>query len=772
MVVTFIGVDDRTMAIFDFHTFLSSPRTRTEIGAQSTNVSEKLVPSWLETHSSTWSPVVGARRLPIFLFLITVVGALPVLWNGFVDWRDGLGFVENIGYRGFDRIHLLWMFTSHHGGVYQPLTWLTFAMDYTLWDLDPFGVHLTSLLVHGANAVLLWLVLNQVFSSDSSYSSNARPELWQCATALAVLSFSLHPLRVEPVAWASVRGVLLSTFFLLAAVYSYLRCVKYGSGTRYWMWMVLTLCGQLFCILAGSNGLSVAVLLVLLDVYPLWRYQPSEGHWSWLGATKIWFEKVPFFALVAVPIFTAETPTAQPLAGYGADVTQLEWIAQRLYAPIFFLWKTIIPALLAPVYDPPDARGVYRWAFLVGGVGLLAIGVGAWRVRSRLIPPLVTALCYLTLVFTPIFYSGAEDTQVLADRYAYLPSLVLAAIVAASLVRVFHAWQRDGIRPFVLATSLAITGAFLFVLSILSWQQAGVWHSAEKLWKHSVAIQPESRLAREKLGQLLSSQRKEAEVLELFEDAARSYPASALVHADLARAFASRGEIHQAEISYQRALEIDPYLRQARLGMGNILVSRADFSGALEQYRVALSRGPTASVHINMGYSLARVGKLNEAIRQYRAALELDATNVNAYFNLANALAADGRTKEAIENYQQVLKLRPNHSRGHFALADVLLQAGRSEDAMDHYQQAINYDPEFTAAYLRVGTLLAEQGQYENAIAYYRHALGLRPNFGEARLNLARALVAMGRKQEALREYEEAKRLLQAGETSTGARAQ
>jgi hypothetical protein len=167
-----------------------------------------------------------SRFFPAIIFVLTFVGFLPTLWNGFIDWQDAANLIDNANYRGLAWANIVWAFTTLQSGYYQPLTWLSFAIDYRLWNLDPFGFHLTSVLIHSANAALLYVIAVQLLSSTEPQQSELSMRAVRWAAAGAVLLFSLHPMRVEAVAWASARNVLLTTFFLLLALSGYLLAVQ------------------------------------------------------------------------------------------------------------------------------------------------------------------------------------------------------------------------------------------------------------------------------------------------------------------------------------------------------------------------------------------------------------------------------------------------------------------------------------------------------------------------------------------------------------------
>src|SRR5712692_3431190 len=155
--------------------------------------------------------------LPFSVTVLTFVAFLPVLQNGFVNWDDAVNFAENSHYRGLGWDQLRWMFGSFSLGLYRPLTWITFGLDYLLWGMAPVGYHLTSLLFHCANALLFYFIALRLLRLSLSAATASETTLRRAA-GFAALFFAWHPLRVEAVSWASARGDVVASFFLLLAV--------------------------------------------------------------------------------------------------------------------------------------------------------------------------------------------------------------------------------------------------------------------------------------------------------------------------------------------------------------------------------------------------------------------------------------------------------------------------------------------------------------------------------------------------------------------------
>src|SRR5881628_1952262 len=186
--------------------------------------------------------------VPVVIALITCAAFLPTLQNQFVSWDDDKNFLENPHYRGLSWTHLHWMWTTHLGH-YIPLTWMTLGLDYLLWGMNPFGYHLTSLLLHAANEVAFFFVVRRILKRALP-SPSERGHALAVSAGFAALVFAIHPLRVESVAWVTERRDVLSGLFYLSAILMYLRACERGARGRGWYWAAV---GLFVCALLSKS---------------------------------------------------------------------------------------------------------------------------------------------------------------------------------------------------------------------------------------------------------------------------------------------------------------------------------------------------------------------------------------------------------------------------------------------------------------------------------------------------------------------------------------
>src|SRR5947209_1034151 len=294
--------------------------------------------------------------IPLVIAFSTLTAFLPTLQNQFVSWDDDKNFLENPHYRGLGWTELCWMWTTHLGH-YIPLTWMTLGLDYLLWGMNPLGYHLTNLLLHAANAVVFFFAVRRILTLTLP-SPSERDHALAVSAGFAALVFAIHPLRVESVAWATERRDVLSGLFYLAAILVYLRACEREERGRGWYRLSVAVFGC--ALLSKSMVVNLPIVLLILDVYPLRRLGGALGWWS-EPARRVYVEKIPFVLLAAAA--SAIALMAQFSIHTVTSLAQLSVpgrLAVSVYGLSFYLWKTVAPVNLSPLYELPPA--VNPWA--------------------------------------------------------------------------------------------------------------------------------------------------------------------------------------------------------------------------------------------------------------------------------------------------------------------------------------------------------------------------------------------------------------------------
>lgn len=487
---------------------------------------------------------------PLAVALATFTAFIPALSGDFLNWDDLDTLVNNSYYRGFSWASLRWIF-GFHFGHYYPLTWLSFAADYALWGLNPFGFHLANILLHAANAAMTFLIFQKLLL-------HVRPgrdaDSLKAPAALGALLFSVHPLRVESVAWITERSDVLAAFFYLSTLLLYLKGRRNAAVGAY----VLSLA-------AKPTPVMLPLTLLVLDAYPLGLL--VSGHrWKALR------EKLPFFAAAAASgaltlICQNKTGALWSLEALGP----VQRFVVAVYNLAFYFYKTLLPTSLLPFYPMPKPFGSLVDAFLASSAFVVVMTASCWLLRRRR-PALAAAWTHYVLTLLPVAGLIKTGPQLAADRYSYLSCLSWAVLAAGWL-----AIREGKTRRLALAGAMAAT----VVLARLTWAQCGVWKDSETFWSYHI----------------------------------RKNPAHATAHFYLGTLNLDKGRLDEAERFLLRALELDPASGAIHNNLGNLLAAQGKAEEAVRHYRLAIEADPRHPVvRHNLAMALAGQGRVEEAI--------------------------------------------------------------------------------------------------------------------------------------------------------------
>jgi Tfp pilus assembly protein PilF len=580
--------------------------------------------------------------VPLFIALGTFVTFLPALSNGFVIWDDDKNFLSNPQYRGLGVSQLHWMWTTFHLGHYVPLSWMTLGLDYELWGMNPRGYHLTNLLLHCADAVLLYFVARRILRLAAGATTDGG---LIAAAAFAALLFAVHPLRVESVAWVTERRDVLSLCFYLSSLLAYLRSSDAEASRRRWY---LASLGLFLCaLLSKATAMSLPAVLLVLSIYPLRELGGGSGWWS-ASARHAYRRLAPFALLSATSVLLSIVALHPPRQlGIGAKV------GVSAYSLSFYLLKTIVPVRLSPLYQMPQQVDALAPVFLVSGVVVAALCALAWWGRRRW-PGVSTAWVVFVVIALPMLGIVQNGPQIVADRYTYHAAPALALLVGAL---VFPP-GRQVRRPLV-----AVAALVLACLSVLTWSQTTVWRNTESLWTQALAVDSTSSIAQSGMAGVLFRANRIPEATVYSERAVALAPGDPDAHDALGVALARQGKLAEAVAQYERVIVLKPTSDEAHENLGVVTAAQGDLDGAIGHYRRALELNPdNADAHVNWGNALVREGRPDDAIVHYEAALRIRPDHADAHHNWGVALARQGRLLEAIEQFRQALAIDPGHA--------------------------------------------------------------------------------------------------------------
>jgi tetratricopeptide (TPR) repeat protein len=575
------------------------------------------------------------------LILITVI-AYWGIWNAQFVYYDDPDYIQNNLHmrHGLTWDNVVWAFTSGEQANWHPLTWLSHLLDAQLYGIsNAAGHHVTALLLHASNAVLLFLLFRVMTGAA-----------WRSAVVAAL--FAIHPAHVESVAWVSERKDVLSVFLGLWCLLAYVWYSRRPGVGRYLLVVLLFALG----LMAKPMLMTLPFVLLLLDYWPLGRTQPK-----WLA-----LEKLPLVLLaIASGVVTYE---AQQRGGGVAADEVVSLFARLKNVPVNYVGylETIFwPARLAHLY-PYAPAGILAAALALLLLLIVTVAVvwGARRGRRYLA---VGWFWYLgTLV--PVIGFLQVGSHKIADRYTYLPSIGIFLLVVWGAAELLAFWRH---RLVVLAPA---AGIIVVVCMTLTLFQSRCWFSSEALHRHTLAVTTDNAVTANDLANVLAMRAQELA------------PQGRSVEAKRLREEAIR--------YYQEALRVQPNFADAHNNLGNVLSDLGQIEESIRHYEFALKVNPQYAVaHYNLGNRLFALKRYDEAIAHYRQALELKTGYVDACIALGNVSLTLGRADDAVKAYQEALRFNPEHPIAYYDMATIFNMAGRPSEALGYCRQSVQYAP-------------------------------------------------------------------------------
>ena len=583
------------------------------------------------------------KRNPIVCLLLAVVTLAlynPVNRHPFVNYDDDRYVTENPHVRqGLNADTIAWSLTSTEQANWHPLTWMSHALDVSLFRLNPAGHHLTSVLLHVINACLLSLLLMWA-------TKRMGPSVFVAAL------FALHPINVESVGWVAERKNVLCTFFFFLALWAYGWYAQKPGWKRY-----LAVFGSFAAGLASKPMvITLPFVLLLLDYWPLERVDKTgENKTPW---SRLVLEKLPLFALsVASALITMH---AQQSGGAVRSNTEFSFdvrIANAICAYVMYIRKLIWPSHLAPLYPHPGGS-LPAWWVLLAAVSLAIITAAIWKFRRRRY--LLVGWFFFLGTLVPVIGLVQVGEAAMADRYAYIPLIGIFVMIAFGVSDIAEqsSWRFLPVIP---------AAAALIVLSFVTYRQIGYWQSNEELWSHTLAVTNNNFVAEDNLGGALILEGREEEAHAHFEAAARINPKDPMSHSNLGTYYETHNQMREAVKEYEAA------------------VAMTSDTGLLAQ------------TYANLGTAYRGLGDDERAHASYKQALQYNPNQFNAWLGLGLLAQKQGRLPEAITNLSRSVELQPS-ARGYLALGNALQKSGRTLEALTDYEQATRIAPSLAEA--------------------------------------------------------------------------
>ena len=535
------------------------------------------------------------------LSLMVLVSYLPAMFAVDFIWDDFVIGTDTI--RSLDGLRQIWLSPGDipAEGHYWPLTYTTFWLEHKLWRLAPRGYHVTNVVLHMANTLLLWRLLR----------GQEIPGAWVAAAVFAV-----HPVHVESVAWIIERKDVLSGLFYLLAATAWVRFVEEPRRGRY-VW-------ALAAYVAGMLSKSVVVTLpVALLIWHWWK----RGRVTWNDLLRL----APFF-VVGLVISVADLlfNRSRGVGGFGYSFLERILISARAFW--FYIGKLFWPADLAVIYPHWDVRfaDALGWVGAGAAIGLVVV---LWLLRRRVGRGPLAGVLFFTVMLSPVL--GFVDYNFMlfsfvADRYQYLASIGLTTVAVGVATRGLATVQRRA-KLRSAAPSAVLIVLLVAVLGTLAWRQANLYRDAVTFFSHVVSHNPTAREAHLNLGSALLRWNRLDEALVAYRVAEQQRPDDCKPAYGIGLAFHHLGHIEEAEAAYHRALELCPRYREALVDFAALRLDQQRYAHALRLSNAAIELySRDASAWINTSRALYGLGRVDEALTSIERALIIEPRNQDA----------------------------------------------------------------------------------------------------------------------------------------------
>ena len=609
------------------------------------------------------------RQRTLLVCLILLITTLTVYGQvsgfDFVSLDDNLYVSENPHIRsGLTQNSLAWSFSfqEKEKNYWHPLTWISHMLDVELYGLEPGRHHLTNVLFHTLNSLLLFIALNWMTGAT-----------WR--SAVVAILFALHPLNVESVVWIAERKNVLSAFFWMLTLIAYKYYTQRPMFLRYLAVCIAFALG----LLAKPMLVTLPFVLLLLDYWPLQRWSLAGSNSSNRlnnNSRRLIFEKVPLLVLSALSVYISSKSVQQE-----GDIISLELvplllrIETALVSYVTYIRKMIWPQDLSVYYPFPDQVPASQLLVAVAIlVSLSALAI--WGLKRR--PYLAVGWFWFLGTLVPVM--GLVQVGLwpaLADRWAYLPLIGLFLMIAWGITELIKGWHHK--RKILAIASVTL----ILLLSINTHIQIRHWRDSVALFKQAVKVVGSASMPQNKLG-------------------------SAFIYNNLALALVKDGRTDEALQNFLTAVNLVPDSPRINNDFGYFLLQSGEVKEAVGYLSRAVDLNPAnAFAHYDLATALMQSEQFDDALSHYRIALNLAPDSNHILNDLANLLVVLDRSAEALSYYAKALDLDPNDPEVHNNMGVVLIHIGRSKEAVDHFRLALQLNPKYTEAKINLNLALA-----------------------------------------------------------------
>jgi len=641
------------------------------------------------------------KRLLIISLSLTIA-AFIAFWQvahcDFTNFDDNHYVTHNAHVQeGLTAEGITWAFTTGHAANWHPLTWISHMVDVQLFGLQPGWHHLTNLLFHLANTLLLFLVLHRMTKA-----------LWQSAFVAAL--FALHPLHVESVAWIAERKDVLSTFFWMLTMGIYVSYVAKPGLTRY---LTLLLCFALG-LMAKPMLVSLPFVLLLLDYWPLQRLAQKEVRKPlskdegttppvkapvqpvdrWPLIRPLLREKIPLFVLAVLSSIVTYLVQQRGGAVGSLEAFPLSArMANAFVSYITYMVKMLWPANLAVFYPYPKSWTLWQ---VLGSVVLL-IGITVLAIRgARKRPYAAVGWLWYVGTLVPVIGVVQVGNQALADRYTYIPLVGLFIIVAWAVPELLKKW------PYRKEVLVALSALCLLCLFLLTWRQVGYWRNSIALYDHAVEVTDRNSVIHENRGVAYANLANYTQAITDLNRAIEINPRYGEAYNNRGVAYNGLGNYTQAIADLNRAIEINPKYGEAYNNRGAAYVNLANYTQAIADFDRALEIDPRHGMaYYNRGVAYKDLANYPRAIADFNRAIEINPRHEEAYNNRGTAYGGLANYTRAIADFNRAIEINPRYGKAYYNRGVAYGSLGDRAHAIDDIRRAAQLGHEGARNFLR-----------------------------------------------------------------------
>jgi tetratricopeptide (TPR) repeat protein len=598
-----------------------------------------------------------------------------------------------------------WAFHSVVAGNWHPLTMLSLMLDCQIYGLRPWGFHLTSILIHVVNTVVLFLMLGRLTGST-----------WRSASV--ALLFAVHPVHVESVEWIAERKDVLCGFFFLLAIMAYAKAQSSISRFRYGWVIVL----YLLALMSKPMAVTFPCVLLLLDFWPLRRARGLD----WPAWLRLVLEKWPMFLLSA--LWCGITMWAQGKSEAVASEVALplsERATNAMVAYFDYLRVLFFPWHLS-IYYPYQ----HHQPLILGAAAALALVLLTCLAiaRANRWPWVVVGWLWFIGMLIPVIGLVQVGGQGWADRYLYLPCIGFLVLVV---------WAGAEIATRLPALKLLVPAAALAFAAVTT-LEIPYWKDTSTLFGRALEVTRDNYLAMTLVGSMKADKGQLDDAITLYRSALAIKPIYPEGHFFLGRALERKGQTNDALAEYNQALKLRPEFDAANIMVGLELTKEKKFDQAIAHFQAALKDNPeNAAAESDWGMALMKQGRWKESVEHYEQALRFDPNLAEARNNLAIGYLQEGRLADGVTQLRAALNLDPSDTETKYNLGQALNQEQQWSEAAELLKPLAQTEPSNFNVQFQYGLSLEHLGQTRDAMSHYAAALLKNPDFPDALQHLA-----------------------------------